>query len=371
METYRLNSKLVENNKEYIIQTSNNVSLGIVETEVFVDGKLADTNRVPHPEQLCPEEVMSLVQNTHSDKKYEIEELLSAAKKTLDTANPEMIMNLAFAFYYKKFYEESKYLLQHVINLKPDSHAAYNCLGLVELELGRYQEALASAQKAVGLKPEYADYRNNLGEAFLSMEMYHKAVKEFERAIDINLYYSEAYYNYGLTLLMNAIRQLDTDLFKDFLSKCNDYFSKAEIINPEYKVSEFEKGLIALNAQNLHESLKHFLAVRDYHKELKKQKSAPYYMKHVLHPNLISEKVLAERIVFLQQEIEENPTYVDLYAELARCYVNHSYLFWKKGIEQYKQTLRLNPSFAKIKDKINHAEKALSNLDEAVKNLTD
>ena len=251
METYRLNSKLVENNKEYIIQTSNNVSLGIVETEVFVDGKLADSNRVPHPEQLRPEEVMTLVQNTHSDKKYEIEELLQAAQKTLDSANPEMIMNLAFAFYYKKFYDESKFLLEHVIKINPEDHAAYNCLGMVELERGSYQEALTNAQRAVDLKPEYADYRNNLGEAFLSMEMYRKAVNEFERAIDINLYYSEAYFNYGLALLMNALQQLDTDLFKNFLTKCNDYFSKAEIINPEFKVTEFEKGLIALNAQNL------------------------------------------------------------------------------------------------------------------------
>ncbi len=241
METYKLNSKLVENHKEYIIQTSNDVSSGVVSTEVFVDGVLADSIQFPHPERIKPEEIMALVHNTHGEKKIEIETLLGTIKNTLDSAKPETIYHLALAFYYKHFFSEAKNLLQQAIVINSDYHEAFNYLGQVELSLGNIDAALQAAQSAIDLKPDYADYRNNLGEVYLSCGQYKKAVLEFKRAVNINMYYSDAYFHHGLTLLMDAIAKQETELFADFMTKSRDHFTKAAIINQEYQTADFEK----------------------------------------------------------------------------------------------------------------------------------
>ena len=371
METYRLNSKLVENNKEYIIQTTNDISLGLVETEVYVDGILADSYKVPHPEHIKPEEVMSLVQNTHGNKKQEIETLLKAVPQILDTANPTSIMHLGLAFFHKRFYAEAKVLLKQVIAIDSKCHEAFNHLGQVELALGESESALSVSQIAVDIKPEYPDYRNNFGEALLASKMYKNAIMEFQRAIDINLYYSDAYFNYGLTLLMNALDQKDTDLFKNFMTKSHEYFTKASIINPEYNTAEFEKGLIAIKKQNIQDAFSLLKRVRENHKEYQRQKSASYYMKHALHPNWITEKAIVERIRFLQNEIDKNPSYVDLYAELSRCYLSQAQIIWKKGVEYYQRTLDLNPSFSKTKNNLVTAKTVQEELDHAMEKISE
>ncbi len=371
METYRLNSKLVENNKEYIIQTSNDVSLGLVSTEVFVDGVLADSIHFPHPERIKPEEIMTLVQDTHGEKKLEIETLLNTIKSTLDSAKPETIYHLGLAFYYKHFYGEAKSLLQQTVAINSDFHGAYNHLSMVELALGNIDAALHASNKAIEMKPDYADYRNNLGEVYLSSGKYKNAIMEFKRAININLYYSDAYFNYGLTLLMNAIAKQDTSLFTDFMSKAHDYFTKSAIINQDYLTSDFEKGLAVLKEQKINESFQLLKRVRDNQKEINRNKSAAYYMKYIIHPNWITEESVVERINFLEKEIEKNPTYVDLYAELARCYLSHARVSWQKGIEQYKKTISINSSLTHVQNQIKEAEHVYDAIDHVMKKISE
>lgn len=371
METYRLNSKLIENNKEYIIQTSNDVNQGFVSTEVFIDGVLTDTIQLPHPERIKPEEIMLLVQDTHDEKKDELETLLRTIKSTLDSTKPETICHLALAFYYKHYFSESKSLLKQTLALDSNYHEAYNYLGLVELAMGNIDAALEASQKAIEIKPDFADYRNNLGEVFLACGRYKNAIIEFERAVNINLYYSDAYFNYGLTLLMNAIAKQDTSLFSDFMTKANDYFTKSAIINSEYQTSDFQKGLTALKAQKINESFQLLKRVRENQKELRSHKSAAFYMKYVLHPNWITEESVLDRIAFLENEIEKNPTYVDLYAELARCYLSYAQMNWQKGIEQYKKTIAINSSLTHIQEQIKEAEHVHDAINHVMKKITE
>jgi len=371
MEAYRLNSKLVENNKEYYIKTTNDVSLGTVSSEVFINGALADTIMFPHPEQIQPEEVLSLVKNTHDRKKKEVETLLEAFQKTLDSSNAEQMLHLGLAFYYKRFFNEAKELFRGAIEINSDYHEAYNHLGQTELSLGNVHDAVEAAQTAVEFRPEYADYRNNLGEAFLAAKMYKQAALEFDRAININLYYSDAYFNYGLVLLLNALEKENMELFANFLSKSQDYFYKAQLIYPDYKTALFEKGLEALKEHDLKKGFRLLKQVCEEKKEHHRHKYAPYYMKYALHPNWVSEQAVEERIVFLQTEISKNPTYVDLYAELARCYLLQSRMLWKKGIEQYKKALELNPTLEQVEKNTGKANEVLDLINQVVKKILE
>ena len=371
METYRLNSKLVENNKEYYIKTTNDVSLGTVSSEVFINGALADTIMFPHPEQIQPEEVLSLVKNTHDKKKKEVETLLEAFQRTLDSSNPEQMLHLGLAFYYKRFYNEARELFSGAIEINSDYHESFNHLGQTELSLGNVQDAVEAAKMAVDFCPEYADYRNNLGEAYMAAKMYKHAALEFDRAININLYYSDAYFNYGLVLLLNALEKENMELFSNFLSKSQDYFYKASLIYPDYKTAIYEKGLEALKEHDLKKAFRLLKQVREEKKEHHRHKYAPYYMKYALHPNWVSEQAVEERINFLQMEISKNPTYVDLYAELARSYLIQSRIYWKKGIDQYNKTLELNPTLEQVENNTVKAKEVLESINQVLKKIME
>lgn len=371
METYRLNSKLVENNKEYFIKTANDISMGAVHSEVYIDGQIADRIIMPHPEQINSEEILTLVQSTHEERKTEVETLLKAVSYTLDSNNCDAIYHLGLAFFYKRFYLEAVDLFNKAIEINSDYHQAYNMLGQAQLLAGNVEIGLEAAQKAVSYKPEFADYRNHLGEAFLANRMYREAILEFDRAININLYYGDAYFNYALTLVVNAREKKDTDLFKNFLLKAKDYFTKATLINTEYKSSLYDKGMTALESKNLDTAWECLSEVSQNKKERDRSKSAPFYMKYALHPKWITEKAIVNRVKFLQREIEKNPTYVDLYAELARCNLLMAKMYWHKGIHQYKKTLELNPSLSHIYKNLEATEKLYNQLNQIIGNIEE
>ncbi|UCC45221.1 MAG: hypothetical protein JSU65_04700, partial [Candidatus Zixiibacteriota bacterium] len=231
--------------------------------------------------------------------------------------------------------------------------------------------AVAAAVTAVAKRPEYADYRNNLGETYLSAQALEKAADEFARAIEINLYYSDAYYNYGLVLVLQGQRDDKAAVVPNLVTKSLDYFNKAALIYPDYRTTSFERGLKALDARELKMAFNLLRNVRQQKKDAHGRKYAQYYMKYALHPQWITEKIVQERIEFLQGEIAKNPTYVDLYAELSRCYLEQSRMLWKKGLDHYRKTLEINPGLAKLESFLDAAEDIYDNIGRVINRITD
>ncbi len=371
METYRLNSRLVENDKEYLIQTTNDAGLGSVSSEVFVNGSLADSVRLPHPERIKPEEVLSLVKATHSEKKDEVESLLKAYREVMVSGSPEMMYHLGVAFFYKRFFGEARDLFASASGLNTGYHEAFNILGQAELALGNADNAVLAAEEAVRLKPQYADYRNNLGEALMAARDLKRAQEEFDKAIEVNLYYSDAYFNYGLAVSLEALDDKNAVVKPNLVSRAVDYFTKASLTCGDYKTGAFERGLEALKIQEVKQAFKLLRDVRQEKKIQHGRRYAPYHMKYALCPEWITEKAVEERIGFLQSEISKNPAYVDLYVELSRCYLEQAKILWKKGIDTYKKTLEINPHLNKLTAYLDEAEDAYENIDQVIRHVTE
>lgn len=344
METYRLNSKLRDNDKEYVIQTANDANLGLVATTVFVDGVLTETVNCPHPEDIRPQEVLSLVKATHEEKKHEIETLLQSFRRVLEANDPETMHHLGTAFYYKGFYQEARELFRAATAADSNHHQALNQLSLTELALGNVRTAIGAAQTAVTRRPRYADYRNNLGEAYLADGACRKAIMEFEEAVSINLYYADAYFNLGLAHLLQAHAESNHAALPERIARITDCFYKASLINASYQGQSFDEGLSALRARNLNQALHVFTAIRDMKKEQHRREFAGFHMKLILFPEWASEKAVNDRIEFLTAEIRKNPAYVDLQSELAQCFLEQGRIAWHKGVEQYRRAAESNPS---------------------------
>ncbi|MBN1213251.1 MAG: tetratricopeptide repeat protein [candidate division Zixibacteria bacterium] len=356
METYRLSSKLADKDNEYLIQTVNDTNLGTVTTSIYINGVLTETINNLHPSDIGANEVLSLVKMTHEEKKNEIENLLQSFRKVIASGDSKMAYYLGTAFFYKGFYREAKALFTSATTLDPSHHQGYNYLGMAELARGNIDRAIVAGRKAVEQKPGFADYRNNLGEALLADDEVDEAINEFKKAIEINLYYCDAYLNLGLAWILKAVKNPDRESWPGHLARITDYLYKASLIYANFKGQAFDEGIKALNQYELSRALNIFKRIRETKKENYRREFSGFYMKFALLTDWVSEEVLNERIAYLKGELEKNPGYVDLHADLARCYLEQSRLAWQKGVEEYRKTNEINPALSKIKLALEEAE---------------
>jgi tetratricopeptide (TPR) repeat protein len=371
METYRLRSKLVENNKEFLIQTVNNFNQGEISSTVYVNQEETERVSCPYPEGINPEEMLSLVKLTHEEKKKELETLLDNYRKVIAGSDPELMYHLGVAFYYKRLYREAEELFQKAIALDPEHHQAYNYLGMAHLALNKIAEGIESCTIAVQKCPGYADYRNNLGEVLLANRSCGQAISEFEEAIRINLYYGDAYLNLGLALILNAVIEESQTSIPGVVKAATDNFKKASLICADYNTAAFNEGLEALQKADFRRAFSIFHHLREDKKEKHRREFASFYLKFAMHPDWITEEVVNERIRFLESEIEKNPSYIDLYAELGRCLLERAKFTWQRGVDKYRKAAELNPSLSKAQYSLDEAEKEYENICAALGKISE
>lgn len=371
MESYRICSTLTEQDREYLIQTTNDAVVGSVSTTVFVNGTPAETMASHHPEEVSPQEILSLVKVTHSEKKKELELLLRAFRKVSTEGDSRTKYQLGTAFYHKGFLAEARQLFHAASVMSQDYHEAFNYLGLSELAMGRIDEAIKAELVAVAQRPGYADYHNNLGEMYLAKDDCLRASEEFGQSIKINLYYSDAYYNLGLCYLRSAVLHPDRSRIPDIQSSASNCFHKASLIYTSYKSPFFDEGMAELEQANFDKALLLFKRIRESKKDLRRKESASFYMRFVLHPDWVSDEAVADRIKYLEAEIHRNPSYVDLVAELAQSYLEQARLDWQKGIDQYQRSLSLNPSLGRVTDALEACEGALELMNRTIGSVSE
>jgi len=357
METFRINSKLIENEKEILIQTANNPSEGTISSTIHINGVLTELFKMPHPIEENPDRIMSLVRSTHSDRKEELEALLAAYRGALSSSEVKQISELGLALYYKRFYVEAKDLIRSAVTLDPEYHSARQTLALVEMELGNLESAEKNAAESVQQCPTYADYQNTLGEIHLAQEDYERAVSAFSEAIKINLYYARAYFNLGISMLNRIVSGAGNERASNESSRCLDAFRKSAMIDSDFAISPYEQALKSHEESQYSRALEQFLAVGQKVKEKIRADQASYFMRFVVLRDAAEDDSIESRIKYLESEINKNPAFVDLYAELAKAYLEQSKKNWQRGISMYRKTLKLNPGFGSARRCLEEAEK--------------
>ncbi|MFH1373826.1 MAG: tetratricopeptide repeat protein [bacterium] len=371
METFHLKSTLIENDKEFVIQTANDIEQGSILSTVYVDGQIADKLDCPHPHGIEPEKVASLVKLTHQEQKQEIEALLQAYRRTLDDGSADTMYHLGTAFYYKRLYTEARELFTAAITLDNEHHQACNHLGLTQLALNLVPDAVQSFTVAVEKRPTYADYRNNLGEALLAHGSCDQAVRELEKAIGINMYYGDAHLNLSLVLIVLAQECRNEADLAAMISRAGNYLEKATLIYPDYDQGLLQKGRESLETGDLQRAYRVLLKMRQVKKEDHRREFASFFMRFLVSPEWVSEEALGERMRFLQSEITRNPGYVDLYVESAGCHWQSAAIAWQKGLQQYRQALKINPSLPTARDHLSRLQQEFENIREVLKMVVE
>ncbi len=371
MESYQLKSKIVENGKEFLIQTVNDSAGGFIKTNLFEGGELLDASVLPHIKDITDNEILRLVKNAHTEKKEELKYLLQSFNEVIKCGQPRMMYHLGTAMYHKKMYPEAAKLFETAIELKEDYHEAYFYLCRVYLIIGKIDKAVGCGEKAVALRGNYADYRNAMGEAFLAAKSCKRAMIEFEKAVESNIYYAEAYFNIALTYILNAVIKEDFEMSGNLSKKCKDLLKKAALIQPDYGNDPYYDGVDAFENSDFKRAFALLKKIRDDRKERIRLEKASYFSKFHLYTDWVSIEAVTERINYLVKEIAKNPDYVDLYYELGLCRLFEARYAWKKAIEQFEEVLKINKDLKKARRGLDLAQEHYLKLTDLVTDIAE
>jgi len=371
MEAYRLNSRIVEDDKEFLVRTENDAERGIIRTSIYINGEFVDSNIVPHEGEFSEEQVLELVKNAHGEKKAELEFLLKNFREVLNNGSPDMMCQLGKAMYYKKMYAEAARLFGSAIKLKEDMHEAYFYLGQTELAAGNVEAAIRAAGEAVKIRPAFADYRNNLGEALLDNDNWRDAMEQFDEAIRKNVYYGDAYFNKALAHLANALKQEDPDIASEFQNKTGELLEKAALIDPYFKTSDFDEAVEAVWDGDISYAVLCLRQKRQDKREKSRMQKALHFQRYLLNTDWLSQGDIEGRISTLEREISKNPGYVDLYYELGVCRLYHARLSWKNAMDNFQRALEINPELRKAKAAAELSHEEFLKLTDVVYDITE
>ena len=120
----------------------------------------------------------------------------------------------------------------------PNSFFLWYILGMVCLNLNRFEQAESRLRKAIELNPNFPDGYNNLGIVLLSNNKFEEAIDVFKKAIFLKSDFDEALYNMGIALKEMNFKYPNPDLHIYILK----LLDKETFVDP----SEIAKAVISL-----------------------------------------------------------------------------------------------------------------------------
>lgn len=153
----------------------------------------------------------------------------------------------ALELHRKHEFPEAESLYGELLVLAPEHHGAAASLGLLYLQVGRYDDAVNTLQRTVLLKPDDALSMNNLGLAFHRLGHLERAMFAFFSAIAAHPDYTNTYHNLGNVFL--DLHQLDDTI---------TWYAKALDIRPNDAGAQCEMGKLLLKKLDLTSARSHF-----------------------------------------------------------------------------------------------------------------
>ncbi len=137
--------------------------------------------------------------------------------------------------------------LLKALELHPNQADAHNNIGLLLTRLGRTDEAMAHLLKALELRPSHPDAHNNLGILLANSGRPDEAMVHYQKALELHPNHAEVHYNLG-DLLAGMGR---TD-------EAKAHYQRALKLNPNYADAHNNLGLLFAKMERPDEAMVHF-----------------------------------------------------------------------------------------------------------------
>jgi tetratricopeptide (TPR) repeat protein len=82
--------------------------------------------------------------------------------------------------------------------------AAFNNLGMLSVEEGKYDQAISSFSKATEIDPRFTLAYNNRARAYIEKKDYDQAIRDLDKALEINPRYTAACFNRAVVYFLKG-----------------------------------------------------------------------------------------------------------------------------------------------------------------------
>jgi len=144
-------------------------------------------------------------------------------------------------------YRNLETLWQATIAGNPECWIAYNNLGVVLLDTGRRDDAIADFQKAVDVRPNHVEAHYNLGNALLQKGQVDDAIHQFRTTLEYDPGFAKAHNNLGNALLQEG--KVDEAI---------GHFRAALQINPALAEAQNDLGNAFVQVGRMDEAVVHY-----------------------------------------------------------------------------------------------------------------
>ena len=251
--------------------------------------------------------------------------------------------------YNKKKYHEGEESALNTINQFGGSHEVFHILGVIQIQLTKYEDAISNLKKAIELKENFPDAHNNLGTLYNNLKEYSKAIKSFEKAIDYKHDFYQAYYNLG-----NALKAINKRKDAELM------YQKSISINGSNYNAINNLGVL------FYENKKFNQAIEQFNKALNINPNIESTYNN-LGNSYSSKGLLDKALNWYKKSLEINPRNFKTYNDIGNAYTNAGHN--KKAIDFFKKSINLNPDFAENYSNIGSIYNKQGKIEDAILNF--
>jgi len=232
-------------------------------------------------------------------------------------------------------YADAETLWRTTLARNPGCRMADNNLGLLYLQTGDVEKAIAQYGKALETAPDDAEARNNLGSALFKKGELNEAIAQYRKALELKPDYADARNNLG-----NALKQ------KGDLEGAIAQYRKALENDPDYANAHLNLGVALAQNGQMEE------AVAQYHKALEINPGSAEAHNN-LGVVLLSQARMEEAIAQYRKALEIDPDYANAHLNLGVALAQNGQM--EEAVAQYRKALEIDPDYVKARDNLGKA----------------
>ena len=267
-------------------------------------------------------------------------------------------------------YESEEILWTDTLTKNPNCWAGYSNLGIVYLDRGQVDEALAQFQRALEINPHFAIAYANLSNALIQKGKADEATVQSQKALEINPNLDVGYNNLGLALVK-----------KGRIEEGITQYRKAMAVNPYYALAHYNLGNVLSEKGDWDGALSEFQRAVELNpndataynglgnalqqkgrvdeaiarfQEAVALKSGFAPIRYNLGNALLQAGRLDDAIAQERKAVELKPDYFEAHNMLGVALAKKGKL--AEAITQFQETLRLNPACVEAQKNLDKAQ---------------
>lgn len=293
--------------------------------------------------------------------------------------NIQQKLQQAVEFHQKGESDQARKIYEEVLSQDASNVDAIHLIGVLEMQAGNLEPALAKLEQASRLNPNAVNILTNLGSAQRRLGKINEALGTYQRALSINPNHAECYHNMGIALRAAKKNKEAANFFRKAIELKPGYAEAIRNLTQlEMKTGNWDKAVESSEkaAQDNPEDITAHLRLAECRMRMKQFAEAISSFEAVLkinpdHLTALNGKGLAHKGLAQLNEAEETlrkALEVDPKSFPAVCNIGTVYQGLKqydKAIEKYREALEINPNSAEAHNNLGGALKEKGNAEEA------